>query len=297
MANKNTVHYQALKEKWVKRHRKGQQTLWQRHSNALSKAAKNIKHATAGTLGGLMLLASPSAQQALPSLPSIVAIEKPLDTIDKSVFLVADLAKLLPKEIRPLGFEEKQVIAQVLSRDFGIKVTAEIDGKRLNRTYGFIGAEQHLARFPGDTLYTHFGTTDEANSFASLGMAPGLGAWGYFAPSRESLTPKDIEREKYYIAVQTFLAPNFSQMIGIYRDFFKYRKMLVVNPNNGKAIVTIIGDAGPAEWTGKQLGGSPEVMRYLERVDGSLKGLVLYFFIDDPDDTIPLGPIEIKNQQ
>jgi hypothetical protein len=33
-------------------------------------------------------------------------------------------------------------------------------------------------------------------------------------------------------------------------------------------------------------------MTYLERVDGSQKGPVLYFFIDDPNDTIPLGPVQ-----
>ena len=68
--------------------------------------------------------------------------------------------------------------------------------------------------------------------------------------------------------------------------------MLVVNPENGKAVVAVIGDAGPAEWTGKHLGGSPEVMKYLERVDGSLRGPVLYFFIDEPNNNVPLGPIE-----
>jgi hypothetical protein len=68
----------------------------------------------------------------------------------------------------------------------------------------------------------------------------------------------------------------------------------VVNPDNGKAVVAVIGDAGPAAWTGKHLGGSPEVMVYLERKDGRQRGPVLYFFVDDPDDTIPLGPIEIK---
>lgn len=283
---KNTKHYKAIKEKWIKRHRKGQETLWRRHAKAL---------AAAGTLGGLMMIASPSAQ-SLPVIPPILAIDKPIKNIDRSVFLISDLAKFLPKEIRPLTAEEEQAIAQVLSRDFAIKAVAELNGIRLNRTYGFIGAEQHLVRYPGDTMYTHFSTTEQANNFASSGMASGLGAWGYFAPSREQLTQNDIDREKYYIAVQTFLAPNFSQMIGIYRDFFKYRKMLVVNPNNGKAIVAVIGDTGPAEWTGKHLGGSPEVMSYLERVDGSLKGLVLYFFIVDPDDTIPLGPIQIKEE-
>ncbi|MEK7517548.1 MAG: hypothetical protein AAB583_03280, partial [Patescibacteria group bacterium] len=68
-------------------------------------------------------------------------------------------------------------------------------------------------------------------------------------------------------------------------------KMLVVNPNNGMSMVVDIADAGPSEWTGKHLGGSPEVMKYLERVDGALKGGVLYFFIEDPNDNISLGPI------
>ncbi len=69
--------------------------------------------------------------------------------------------------------------------------------------------------------------------------------------------------------------------------------MLVVNPDNGKAIIADIGDAGPAEWTGKSLGGSPEVMKHLERVDGADKGPVVYFFIDDPKDNIPLGPVAL----
>ena len=56
----------------------------------------------------------------------------------------------------------------------------------------------------------------------------------------------------------------------------------------------VIGDAGPAVWTGKHLGGSPEVMYYLEREDGARRGPVLYFFIDDPQDLVPLGPIQVK---
>ena len=76
-------------------------------------------------------------------------------------------------------------------------------------------------------------------------------------------------------------------------QFFMFHKMLVVNPDNGKTIVADIGDAGPAEWTGKSLGGSPEVMKYLERVDGAQKGPVIYMFIDDPNNNIPLGPVSL----
>ena len=123
-------------------------------------------------------------------------------------------------------------------------------------------------------------------------MAPGLGAWGYFTTSLANMTQEDTDREKYYIAVQTFLSPNFNQRVAEYRDFYKYRKMLVVNPQNGKAVIADIADAGTADWTGKHLGGSPEAMKYLERYDGVARGPVLYFFIEDPSDQIPLGPVE-----
>jgi len=121
-------------------------------------------------------------------------------------------------------------------------------------------------------------------------MAPGLGAWGYFANSESEITQTDKLREKYYIAVPTFIAPGFNTHVSEYRDFFKYKKMILVNPQNGKAIIADVGDAGPATWTGKHLGGSPEVMKYLERVD---RTPVLYFFVDDPEDKVPLGPIKL----
>ncbi|MCL4354702.1 hypothetical protein M1349_04535, partial [Patescibacteria group bacterium] len=190
--------------------------------------------------------------------------------------------------------EEEKIIGDILSREFGIKTAAELDGKRLNRSYGYIGQEQHLYRFPGDTLEGHMENEDDWKFSYDKGIAPGLGAYGYFAPSGGLLSEKDKMRERYYIAVQTFLAPGFQNDFKGYVDFFRFRKMLVVNPDNGKAVIADIGDAGPAEWTGKSLGGSPEVMHYLQRYDGAQKGPVLYFFIDDPEDKIPLGPINIK---
>ena len=197
----------------------------------------------------------------------------------------------MPNDVRSLTNDHENEIAKILSRTFGFSVTPELDGKRLNKSYGLIGLEQHLARFPGDNMAIHFDTKEEIDKFWADGMAPGLGAWGYFVEPGEQLTERDKMREKYYIAAQTFLVPDYNQRVAEYRDFFKFRKMLVVNPQNGKALVVVIGDSGPAEWTGKHLGGSPEVMSYLEREDGAKRRPVLYFFVDDPNDTIPLGPI------
>ncbi len=284
-------HYQHLRDRWRARHQDLQKKLWDKHKESLDWLSNNYRKLVAGSLGGLMLLTGHNANPSI-SLPLASAAESPMQKVDKQVFLISDLTKVLPHDVRPLENSEEQKVSDILSRTFGFKVAAELQGKRLNRSYGLIGAEQHLARYPGDTLATHFDSEEDTKNYWQSGMAPGLGAWRYFSSSRESLTQLDIDREKYYIAVQTFLSKDFNSRFAEYRDFYQYRKMLVVNPNNGRAIVADIGDAGPGEFTGKHLGGSPEVMHYLERVDGSLKGPVLYFFIDDPNDKIPLGPIK-----
>jgi hypothetical protein len=61
-------------------------------------------------------------------------------------------------------------------------------------------------------------------------------------------------------------------------------------------VVAAIADSGPAAFTGKQFGGSPEVMEYLGGVRYK-KGPVIVFFVDDPDNKVPLGPVEFKDTQ
>jgi hypothetical protein len=282
-------HYKNLSDRWRAKHQSLTKKLLIKHSEPLKWLSENYKQLVSGSLGGLMLLTG-QFSNTLPPLP-ISSPQMVVPNLDKKTFLVSDLSNILPKEVRPLETNEEQGICEILSRTFGIKVVPELEGKRLNRDYGLIGAEQHLARYPGDNLSSHFDSDEESQLYWQQGMAPGLGAWSYFAPSKDDLTDIEDNREKYYIAVPTFLSKDFDTRFTEYRDFYKYRKMLVVNPNNGRAIIADIADAGPAEWTGKNLGGSPEVMHYLERFDGSMKGPVLYFFIDDPSDNLKLGPI------
>lgn len=288
MPNKN---YSVLKDKWIKKHKNLQQTIADKHKDSFKWLSENSKQLAVGSLGSLILLASPLARPALPESAIRVAGEQ-AQKVNKNIFLISDLAQVLPQEVRPLTTEEENKVGEILSRTFGMKVSASVGENRLNRTYGLMGAEQHLARYPGDTMSSHFDDPADAQKYFSSGMAPGLGAWGHFTTSASQMTPEDSEREKYYIAVQTFLSPNFGSKVAEYRDFYRFRKMLAVNPQNGKAMIVVIGDAGPAEWTGKHLGGSPEVMSYLERQDGRARGPVLYYFLDDSDNQIPLGPVK-----
>lgn len=182
---------------------------------------------------------------------------------------------------------------------YGIDAQASLDGQRLNTTFGAIGAEQHLPRYPGDSVEQHA----DDRELRAAGITPRRGAWGYWTSSKKALTDEQIQQEQWYIAAQTFLAPGWRHETQKLYNWFKYRKVLVVNPRNGKAVVAVIGDSGPATWTGKSFGGSPEVMRALDAHDGrgirdintgggGAKDRVFVFFVNDPENSVPLGPID-----
>ncbi len=237
--------------------------------------------ATTGALATAMLLTPPIVQQ-VRSATSAIAQMTSLQLQQK---LTEELTSILPKEMSMLTPAQEQQIANIVQTLWGIRAVAELDGERLNRSYGFIGAEQHLPRFPGDSV-------DQHDGFQRSGITPGRGAWGYFAPSKQALTQDLIDKEKWYVAVQTLYLPDWNTRTRYLRDWYKYRKVFVINPANGKTVAAVVADAGPANWTGKHYGGSPEIMAYLGLNVGKQKGAVVLFFVDDPNNEVPLGPVE-----
>ena len=98
-----------------------------------------------------------------------------------------------------------------------------LSGKRLNRSYGYIGAEQHLMRFAGDNK-PHFSTeSGEMIDYAS-GMAPGRGV-GVHRRYREG---------KVLHLYRPFYHQVGKKTQNELYNFFKFRKMLIVNAENGK---------------------------------------------------------------
>jgi hypothetical protein len=289
-------HYQLLKSEWGKRHVKATKLLEEKHKEAFDYILEKLpaKDKLASAVTSLILLSSNLAPTTVLAEMTKAQPVIQEDSSNRLNLLLSDLKFVVPDRMRTLSPDEEASVSAVLSRHFGMDVRPDIGGLRLNRTYGMIGAEQHLMRHPGDNMGSHFTSVSDSDLFYSSGMAPGRGAWGYFANSASEMSITDIEREKWYIAVQTFEAPDYLGRLREYRDFFKYRKMLVVNSSTGQAVVTDIGDAGPAVWTGKHLGGSPEVMYFLGYSEGMRKGPVLYFFINDPNDKISLGPVNFR---
>lgn len=244
----------------------------------------------AGALTGTLLFAPPGNIKDLPPLSEIISSIKGLteDAVSDlpQKFLIDVLKGILPERARPLTQGEEKKLEQVFEKVIGVKAKANLEGEHLNATYGYIGAEQHLARYPGDNIYNHpkIPSGDE-------GMAPGLGAWGYFSQSREKLTKSLEETEKWYAVVQTLYLPDWNKRAKYLREWYKYRKVLIVNTDNGNAVIAAIADSGPAAWTGKQFGGSPEVMEYLGGPRYK-KGPVVIFFVDDPENKVPLGLVD-----
>lgn len=247
----------------------------------------------AGALTGTLLFAPPGTVKDLPSITEMISSVNNLKDSANDLpqkFLIDVLKGILPERARPLTGGEEKKLEQVFDKVIGVKAKANLEGEHLNTTYGYIGAEQHLARYPGDNIVNHpkIPTGDE-------GMAPGLGAWGYFANSRENLTSSLDETEKWYAVVQTLYLPDWNIRVRYLREWYKYRKVLIVNTNNGNAVVAAIADSGPAAWTGKHFGGSPEVMEYLGGPRYK-KGPVLLFFVDDPENKVALGPVDYNKQ-
>lgn len=203
--------------------------------------------------------------------------------------LAHDLAVYVPPIPGHATSQNESLISMTIQQKLGITAVPQLDGQRLNHSYGWMGYEQHLKRFPGDDLSGH----DEEQI---AGIAPGLGGWGYFAYSSADLTPEVVLKEKYYFAVQTLYLPHWKSDLSHLVKWYKHRKMIAINPENGKAVVGVVADAGPAKFTGKQFGGSPEAMTHLDLIHGKKKGKVILYFVDDPDNKIPLGPVSTNYQ-
>ena len=126
----------------------------------------------AGALTGTLLFAPPGNIKNLPPLSEIISSIKDLaqDSVGDlpQKFLIDVLKSILPERARPLTTDEEKKLEQFFEKVVGVRAKANLEGEHLNTTYGYIGAEQHLARYPGDNINNHpkIPVGDE-------GMAPG----------------------------------------------------------------------------------------------------------------------------
>lgn len=282
--------YAGLKERFHQTHLEASEWLNEKglDVDTLKTASKGA--ITATTLAGAVISSKPVDAQMVGQILGINSKKKDelvaQVTLEEHEEIVNKMKQYVQMTPGHLENEDELYLEQQISDMFGFEVTAELDGNRLNHSIGIMGGEQHLRRFPTDSLAQH-------DEYQQAGIAPARGAFGWFTEAGE-LTQRAIQREKYYFAVQTLYLPDWNQNYKDLKPWYKYRKMIAINPHDGMAAVGVVGDAGPAQWVGKQFGGSPEIIRDAKIWSKEARGRVILMFVDDPEDKVPLGIIDIN---
>lgn len=279
----------ASRDKFYDSHKKASDWFNKKSLKVADLRAKSQNLLAAATLTGSMVAGQSVDSQVLQRLQAQGKESKELimEMSSEEYDVVMDKAKAYSMmQAGHLQQEDELYLEQQLSDLLGFNVTAELEGHRLNHSIGIMGGEQHLYRFDGDTLAQH-------DAYQEAGIAPARGAFGWFAQGE--LDETAIMREKYYFAVQTLYLPDWSTNYQELKPWYKFRKMIVINPVDEMAVVGVVGDAGPALWVKKQFGGSPEVIREGKIWSSQARGKVILLFVDDPEDKVPLGPINLKD--
>lgn len=282
--------YQKVKHAFESKYFQAQQAA--SHVLQAAPAVKNMAQqlATAGALVGSVVLAKPVDAKVLEELQTVESTSHTQNlaqvSVEEQQAVLEKMKGFVQGPVGHLAKEDELYLEQQLSDMLGFEVTAELEGNRLNHSIGIMGGEQHLRRHPNDTLEQH-------DAYRESGIAANRGAFGWFTENGQ-LTPEAVLREKYYFAVQTLYLPNWNTDHDQLKPFYKFRKMIAINPIDQVAVVGVVGDAGPALWVQKQFGGSPEVIREGKIWSKEARGRVILLFVDDPENQVPLGPISLE---
>ncbi len=130
----------------------------------------------AGALTGSLLLSQAGDVKNLPAPSEIVEKMKEQTKAQASELpqklLIDSLSNILPEKRRALTRDEEKKIEQLFDNIVGVKTRATLEGEHLNTTFGLIGAEQHLRRYPGDSLSFHGAGDAHQGGSAAAGRMP-----------------------------------------------------------------------------------------------------------------------------
>ncbi len=207
-----------------------------------------------------------------------VSTEEHRSIMEKLCTTVKQAAGNLPRE-------QSLYLEQQLTDLLGFEVASELDGYHLPYTLGVLSALPHLKRHPQDQIAQH-------DVFQEAGLSEKRSSFGWFTDMGQ-LTPAAVEKEKYYVSLPIELLPEWRTNSQALKSWYKYRKVVIINPMNERAVVASVGDVGPGDWMQHQFGASPEVIRQLEVWDLKSQGRVFVFFVNDPEEKVPLGFLDI----
>lgn len=207
-------------------------------------------------------------------------------TKDEHETVLEKMSQMVQHPAGHLPRQDELYLEQQLTDFFGFEVTAEIEGVRLPHSIGVMQAGPHLRRHPTDLLSQH-------QRCRSAGIKTTRGSFGWFTEMGQ-LTPQGVLQETYYFAVQSQFVTGWKSSPYLLKNWLKFRKLVMINPANHRAVVGSLGDSAPAEWMQYQFAGSPEAIQDGKVWSPQARGHVLLFFVNDPMNQVPLGPLDLS---
>ncbi|MBU0978601.1 MAG: hypothetical protein ABIJ03_00745 [Patescibacteria group bacterium] len=169
---------------------------------------------------------------------------------------------------------------QQLSDMMGLTVTAELENYRLPYTIAHAQALPHYPTHPNDQLSAH--------QLEEAGLSQSRSTFGW-------LTDKDktYQHEAFGVAIPLHKLPDWSTRRSEYLAWFKYRKVVLINPARQKAAVGLITQVGPAHVQRFQVGLSPELIRATQAWHPDSKGKMIILLLDEAGGKSKLGPVPL----
>ncbi len=195
------------------------------------------------------------------------------------------LIELIHQPVSDYHDEGLLYLEQQLSDLLNFTVSASQGDYQIPYIGGVMAGLPHLKRSPHDQLSDH-------QVILEAGLKKKRSFYGWFDTNH--LTAEEILAEKYYLSLPINLTTTWLKQPRATAEWFKYKKLIVINPVRELAVVAVMADIGPYNSIRAQFGGSPEVIHAAEVWHPNNKGRVAVFFVEDSQHEIPLGIINLK---
>ena len=137
--------------------------------------------------------------------------------------------------------------------------------------------------------------THEKHTYTHALLDSKRSTYGWFL-EQGAVTEQSELLEKYFVALPLYFFPDWQQDHKQTKQWYKHRKLVLINPIENMLVVVAVGAIGPTIPSRYQCGASPEVIIEGKFWTAAASGKSLLLFVDDPNNTVPLGPQQlIKN--
>lgn len=179
------------------------------------------------------------------------------------------------------NIEERLYLEQQISDLTGINVTTNLDGYNLPHTTVKFRSDAHQRTNFADILNNH-------PQFHEAGLNKKRSVFGWSNQNGHEST----KMEEFFIVLPIYLIKAWQTDLPSLVNWFKYRKVLVINPFTQLAAVACVSDVGPSHLQRSQALCSPELSHLLRLWQPGLQGRACLFLIEHSEN-IPYGQVDI----